>query len=320
MKKLFLSILLVICLSMSGVLIACGNGEQLQIYVPDGAPAMAVAKIINDGRFANYKANVTVSTGEDVVAKCANGEADIAIVPTNAAVKICSTGNLYSLFTVNVWGLLYVVGWENITDLSQLNGKNLSSIGLGNTGEYLFKKILSENNVSYQENGVNIKYVDEGATAIGLLMQNKCDFALLGEPAATNAVNNAKSNGKTLYRVFDLQQLWQDVTENGAAGYPQASVIVKKSLLSQGGFASALYNSLSNNSEFLSKNIDCLNAVLTSAGSSLNMTFTTDIIERCNLRTVKAVDAKQDIYAYLSQFNGPFAGMLKDDLYYEFED
>ncbi|MDE7455022.1 MAG: hypothetical protein K2M64_04260 [Clostridia bacterium] len=320
MKKVLLAMLLIVCFTMSFALVACDNGERLNIYVPDGAPAMAIANIIDSGKVANYKTDVIVTTGEDVVAKCANGEADIAIVPTNAAVKICATDNKYSLFTVNVWGLLYVIGWENITSLSQLNGKKVSSIGLANTGEYLFKRLLDDADVSYDDNnGVQLDYVEEGSTAIGYLTENKCDFALVGEPLATTAINNAKANGKTLYRVFDLQQLWQEVTDNNEIGYPQASVIVKKTLLSQDGFAEALYNMLSQNNAFLSQNVNRLNDILISAGSSLKAPFTAELIERCNLRTVKATEVKQDILSYLSQFNGPFAGMLKDELYYEFQ-
>lgn len=322
MKKVFLvATVIVFCMCFALTLTGCDNGEQLQIYVPDGAPAMAIANIIESGSIGKHKTAVTITTGENVKAKCVGvkHEADVAILPTNAAVAVCSTTDAYQLFTTNVWGLLYVIGSSNVSDLSELNGKKVASIGLGDTGERLFKRILDDNNVSYTDNnGVTIEYVAEANTAVGDLMQNKCDFALVGEPAATNAINNAASNGKTLYRVFDLQQLWKTVTGNDEAGYPQASVIVKKSLLSEEGFAATLYDLLSQNNAFLSQNVEQLNGILTSAGSSLKAPITADIVERCNFRTVKAVEIKQDIHSYLSQLGGQFAGMLKDELYYDF--
>lgn len=320
MKKVFWAVILVLCLTLSYVLIGCDDGETVTVYVPDGAPALAVANIIDGGKVGNYKAKVNISTGEDVVAKCSglNPEADVAILPTNAAVKICASSNDYSLFTVNVWGLLYVVGWNDISGLSDLEGKTVKSIGMGNTGEYLFKKILDKCGVSYNAGGVNIEYADDGSAAVSLLLNNECDYALVGEPAATNAVNKAQTNGKTLYRVFDLQELWQEATESETVGYPQASVIVKRTLLAEEGFASALYKLLANNNEYLSANVSGLKNLLISAGSAITSDYTTEIIAGCNLRMVKACEAKQDIYDYLSQFNGPFAGMLKDELYYEF--
>lgn len=321
MKKVCLiAIAIVLCMSFAFALVGCDNGEQLQIYVPDGAPSLAIANVIDSGKIGSYKADVAISTGEDVVAKCGSGQADIAIVPTNAAVKICSTRDDYALFTVNVWGLLYVVGFGNIDSLDELQGKTVASIGMGNTGEYLFKRILDVNNVSYiNDDGVKISYVDDGTTAIGMLMQNKCEYALLGEPAATNAINKASSSGKTLYRVFDLQTLWQQVTNSDVSGYPQASVIVKKSLLEKDGFADALYKTLSDNNAYLIDNVDKLSDLLSSAGSLLTVNYTSDIIARCNLKAVKACDVKQEVYNYLQQFGAPFTTMLKDNLYYEFD-
>ena len=216
MKKIVIIILTVITASFVWAFAGCDTDTSLQVYVPDGAPALAVANIISEGKAGGVKAEVTVSTGDDVVSKCASGQADIALVPTNAAVRLCSVNPSYSLFTVNVWGLLYVIGYRNVQSLAELAGANVASIGLGNTGEYLFKRILASSGTSL--NDVNIKYVDDGTTAIGMLMQNKCDFALLGEPAATNAINKAAASGKTLYRVFDLQALWRDVTDSGETG------------------------------------------------------------------------------------------------------
>ena len=320
MKKTFLiAIVVVLCMSFTLAFVGCDSGEELQVYVPDGAPLLAIANIVDSGKIGNYKANVAVSTGEDITSKCGSGQADIAVLPTNAAVKVCSSRNDYLLFTTNVWGLLYVIGSSDISSLDELNGKTVSSIGLGQTGEYLFKRILDVNNVSYADkSGVTISYVADGTTAVANLMQNACDFALVGEPLATNAINNAKSNGKTLYRVFDLQQLWQDVTQSDTLGYPQASVIVKKSLLSKEDFAAALYDTLSQNNAFLSQNIDHLTDILAKVNSSLKAKFTTDMIDRCNLNAVKACDIKREIHDYVEQLGKQFAQMLKDDLYYEF--
>ncbi len=119
--------------------------------------------------------------------------------------------------------------------------------------------------------------------------------------------------------MFDLQALWQDVTESDKTGYPQASVIVKKSLLVQNGFADALYETLTANAAFLSANASKLNGLLVSAGSLLNVNYTADVIDRCNIKTVKANGIKKEIYDYLSEFGEQFTNLLKDGIYYDFD-
>ncbi len=295
---------------------------DLSVYVPDGAPAMAVANIISSGKIGEHNAHVTISTGEKVTEAVGKQEADVAILPTNACAKLCSTGGKYQMFTVNVFGLLYVIGYQNVTSLADLAGKSVLSIGLSNTGEYLFKKILQNAGVSYEgEKGVSLKYYSDGSEAGKTLIAGQGDFALLGEPAATNFINKAAQQGKTLYRVFDLQQEWKKVVSSDIVGYPQASVIVKKSLLdgAEGeAFAKTLLKTLQDNSVFLTENVAGLKDILVMAGSSLQVDYTADIVSRCNLRTEKAEDVKADVKTYLEQFGANFAAMLKDEIYYDF--
>lgn len=123
---------------------------KVSVYAPDGAPALALAKIIADGKIGDTTAEVTLATGENVIAKAVSGEADVVVLPTNAAATVYNnTKGNYQLFSVNVYGVLYLVSTHNITSLSDLNGKLVYSIGMGNTPEYVFKKILDKANVSY---------------------------------------------------------------------------------------------------------------------------------------------------------------------------
>ncbi|MCH5159920.1 MAG: hypothetical protein J1F66_03620 [Clostridiales bacterium] len=320
MKKIAL-LLMITFVMLSCVLCACTSGEELTLYVPDGAPSLAVAKIISDGSVGGRKVNTVISVGEDVVAKCAKGEADMAVLPTNAAVKICSDRDDYLLFTVNVYGILYIMGTQNISTLSQLQGETLYSIGLGNTPEYVFKKICDVQNVSYETNGgVAIKYEADGSTIIPQVLQGKAKFALLGEPAATNLVNKAASQSKTVYRLFDLQQLWQQAVGSNSAGYPQASMIVKKDLLTA-KFAKNLLQSLSDNYAFLRENCDTLNDLMKGTGSSSDVNYTVEILDRCNLTVIKAQDAKADIESYLATFSAMQKYLpISDSIYYEAND
>ena len=307
------AIVLIVLALLASVFAAC-NKEEISCYVPDGAPALAVAKIIADGKVGNTKVATQITTGEDVVAKCASGEADMAILPSNAAVKICSQRNDYRMFSVNVFGLLYVVGTREVASLQELCNNTVYSIGLGNTPEYVMKKILDVNNVSYAD---TFNYISDGTTAVQLIMSGQAEFALLGEPAVTNLIQKAAEKNKTVYRLYDLQQLWKQATDSQEEGYPQASLIVKEKLL-KGQFARNLQQVLQQNYQFLLDNLAELNNLLQDAGSALDVAYTEQIIERCNIRFTMAHEIKNDLQTYLLTFQAMQAFLpLSDDIFYE---
>ena len=331
MRK-YLAILIVVTLIISMcAFAACDKGEltpggELTLYVPDGAPALSVAKIVSDGKVGKYDVKTEVTTGENVVAKCASGEADLAVLPTNAAVKICNTRSDYQIFSVNVYGVLYIVGTEHIESISDLKGETLYSIGQANTPEYVFKTICDNAGVGYVDvddssaidgNKVNILYQTDASTIIPQIIAGKVKFALIGEPAVTQLQNKAASLGKTVETLFDLQQEWKTATGSNEEGYPQASMIVKKKLLTN-KFAEQLLKALQANSEFAVSHCDELNDIMSGAGSSLNLNYTAALLARCNLKAISASSAKEDIERYLSTFQAMAQFLpLKDGIIYE---
>lgn len=318
MKKFAVVVMLLL---VALCLLGCQKPQQLTLYVPDGAPALSVASVISNQKIGNNPVDVVVTTGEETVAKCTSGEADIAVLPTNAAIKICSARQDYCLFSVNVYGLLYVVGTRQV-ELAQLAGQTVHSIGLGNTPEYVFKTILDSRNIAYEEGGegqdkVHLSYYTDGSTVILLVLQGKAEFALLGEPAVTNLIQKAASQNITVHRLFDLQQLWQQATGSDSAGYPQASLIVKKSLLTS-SFARALQQAVEGNPQWLSANLQQLNQLMKDNGSSLDVNYTQQIIDACNLTPVMAQQAKADIEKYLQNFAGMSQLLpIDDSVYYQ---
>lgn len=150
---------------------------------------------------------------------------------------------------------------------------------------------------------VKIKYADDGSSIIPLLVSGDAEFAVLGEPAVTQATNKLKSQGKTLYELGNLQELWQEATGSSKAGYPQASMLVKKSLVENTDFANALYQKLTDNLTYIKENAANLSALLVGAGSSLTVTYTESVVERCNLVCINAADEKSNIELYLQQFS-----------------
>ena len=321
MKK-YVAILVLVTIFLVSVCACCAcNNDEITLYVPDGAPALSVAKIVSDGKVGKTSVTTVVTTGEDVQAKCASGQADMAVLPTNAAVKICSSRDDYLLFSVNVYGVLYIVGTQHIDSLAELKGETLYSIGLGNTPEFVFKTICDAKGVSYAgADGITIQYETDASTIIPQMLGGNAKFALVGEPAVTQLKNKAASAGKTMETLFDLQVLWQETTGSDEMGYPQASMIVKKDLLTD-RFAKQLMDALKANYEFATTNCGELNSILRGAGSLLDLTYTVELIDRFNIGATPASLAVADLNTYLGKFSA-LANLLplSEDIIYEAND
>lgn len=313
MKKFIAIILLVVC-----CVCLCGckadKPQSLKLYAPDGAPCLAVANIFADRCLGDYAVDCQIVAGVDIRAKVLNGEADIAVLPTNMAVSLYNSGCNYVMTSVNVWGVLYLVGRTQLTDLDELIGKVVYSIGLANTPEYVFKTILDSNGVPYCEHGttevadkVMIDYsLADGSKIIPKLLSGEVQYAILGEPAVTNAIAKCQQKGITLYNVFDLQSLWDKVfvakypqyaTQSSYVGYPQACVVVKKSLATD-EFVTTLLQKLQQNSQYIEQNASSLAEIL-----GTGTQYTAQTVAKCNIGVVQAINVKQRLEQYLDAIN-----------------
>ena len=346
-KSLSIITLIVLVAAMTFTFVACqpnnlpdDNTDPISVtlYTPDGAPAMSVAKIIADGKIGNITAKVEIAqNAQDIVAKAtkAERELELAVLPTNAAATVYNaTKGDYVLFSINTYGLLYIMGTEQVSDLNALKGQVLYSIGLGQVPQYVFDKVLAHagiekvsNSDVAEEGKLAIKYADNAQGINPLMLQGKAKFGLLGEPAATQLVNKAAAAGKTVYRLFDVQQLWKDAVGGTKTGYPQACLIVKKSLLANKTFAKALDEAMSANAAYIAANVGTLKTTLAGAGSKVDVDYTAEIVTRCNISYIKANSdgLKAELAAYLAEFgfsaNGtkPSDKLPDDAFYYAFD-
>ena len=136
-----------------------------KVFVPDGAPAMAVAKMMKDGENVadNREFSYTVLGGNDQAAlissKITTEEADFIIVPTNLGVKLSVLQGKYLLAATTSWGNLCLVTndsslktfseCENKAEfMAQLSGKTVASIGAGAVPDVSFKYILAQNDIT----------------------------------------------------------------------------------------------------------------------------------------------------------------------------
>ena len=316
MKKIT-SIVVAILLLMTMVMFtACNDKGDLRFVMPDGTPALAAMSLLGETtNLGGYNVSAEIVASTAIQTEIGGEKADIIIAPTNAGANLISKGANYKLVSVMVEGSLYLignpakVGGNTTITLDDLKGKRIASIGQNNTPDKVFKYIIDKTEgVTYDDKNDIITFSD-GQTAtiewcadgpaakVALLRENNpCDFAIVGEPAATAF---GTPNGGGFSARMDLQAMYKAVNGN-ESNFPQASLFVKTALAKDKKFMSALLNALSENRDWVIANPSEVTATIQAKGSST--TFPAPSIPRCSIVVNKADNTatQEAIITYLS--------------------
>ncbi len=295
MKKILCFLISILILISTA---SCKEEETVNLYIVDGAPTLAVAKIINDKSINGKTVNVNLVSGADVLnSAIISGNADVIVMPVNNALRLYNNGVKIKLLTVNIFGCLYIVGKSETVALSDFISKEINLVGKMGTPDVSLKYLLKKNNIAYSEevekNAVTLKYIQNDAV-IPSLNANLIDYALIGEPLVSKAI--AKVDG--LKPLIDIKKEWEDIT--GGKTYTQAGVVITDALIeSDFEFVKELYKKLYENNNFVYENINLLNTIVPNTSALKGMTFSGEILNRCSLGCEKASDISKDIEFYL---------------------
>lgn len=283
-----------------------------KIGVVDGAPSLSVVNIANGFEYetadTKYTANIEVlQSGDSAPATIITGMNktdgfDMAIAPLNVAYKLHNSNAKFKLASVNVFGVLYMIGKTTINeDMNNLKGKVVCLTSGGGTPEILFKHLLAKNQIEFEEsdtvtdaNKVYIKYVGAQQIIAGL-KQGTVEYGVLGEPAVTKA--NAATGSIV---VLDLQKEWKKFYGEGQ--FVQAGLIVNSEKVNV-EFVNALVEKLKQNKQYLYDNADGIGNTLVSVYSETVMKgikFNASVLDRCNIGCETAKSQKAAINAFLT--------------------
>lgn len=331
MKKFVAVMLAVLTLAVGFVTFAAckddkkpqGGGENVtvNVYLPDGTPALALAKAMTEGVSAEgYDVDFKIIAAGDIGKVFAATNADLAIMPTIGAATNYKKGVGIQLVSTNVFGNLYIVGVnapKEEVSLADLKGKTVMTTAA--TTIQLFEYLLKENNIKYVEGDaadkesdtVYLKSYDDGSQITQALAAAGSGeaYGVLGEPQVT-VCQSKVSAAKIL---VDFQAEWEKLTSFD--GYPQASLIVKKSFAeANGAFVNAFAAALESNAAWLASadNIAKFKAALVSYNEThsdyqttlANAALTVDTVARCNLGYQSAADVKTSVKDYIKRLSG----------------
>ena len=223
------SLLLAGILLVAGFAVGCkDNKEDITVYMPDGAPALALAQLMaEDKEKDGVSYNVVPATM--IASKVTNEDnkknADLCVMPVTAASKLLGTGEKYVMLGAVTHGNLYLLAKEgeyNAQNLSSLIGKTVGVLQINEVPGLTLKAVLNKYQIPWQEvtndggivaDKVNLLAIS-GADAVGTV---EADCFMIAEPAAT-------AQGKKGYTIVGSMQELYDVEK----GYPQAVLVAKK--------------------------------------------------------------------------------------------
>lgn len=126
--------------------------NNYSFLVPDGAPALAIAKLINDGDDlgTGKTVNYGVITSTQVSPTLSNGTADFIIAPVNVASKLYkANSNDYVMIAVITHGNFYILSTTKIT-INDLQSKQVAVPNQGAVPDWTFKMVLQKNNLQFE--------------------------------------------------------------------------------------------------------------------------------------------------------------------------
>lgn len=301
-KILVIAMVVVMVAALAAVFAACDNNDgntssdTLQLYVPDGAPVLAVAEFIAEKdtlMVGGYKIVVNIVPASQIAKYMAEESGDIVIMPANAGMNLVSKGAAYDFVCSNTRGILYMLSkTEGVVTPDDLAGKTVGCIGQGAVPEYALMTILEANGLA---DSVEVEFFTDGAAVQAALTAGVIDYGIVGEPAATAGAS------KGFFTVMDIQAEFNAAT-NSESGFPMSSTFVKSALAEEDGFTAALVEAFESNVQYITENAAGMTALLQGAGST--STYPPTSIPRCNVGVYTGADvdaAIEDMMNYFAQ-------------------
>ncbi|MBR7159896.1 MAG: hypothetical protein IKD20_02550 [Clostridia bacterium] len=286
------------------------SSDTIKVYMPDGAPSIALAHTMHDDCIEGVEYHVVSPTTIVSTVSGGNPLADVCILPINSAVKLLGEGDTYRLLGTVTHGNLYLLGYAdeviNIDNISSLIGERIGVLQLNAVPGLTLKAILTDLSIPYNEvsvgsidrpDSINLQNID--ASMVGML--EGVNYYLLAEPAVSV---KCSIPSLSLRVVGSLQDMY------GENGYPQAVIVAKGSILSNHSSLSKvrqIVNSIDSGVEWAKQNTSLTAEAISSHlpddyTPSIRANFLTpDTIDRCNVRYIPA--ERNSLNAFLTKLN-----------------
>lgn len=266
---------------------------------PSGFGTVALAK---DGGRLDDTTSIDVSvfpSPNEVIARLANGEIDVAALPTNVAANLFAKGVGVKVAAVTGEGMLmFLTTDSSIDELGDLAGRKISIPGAGGTPDQMTKILITA--LGYDPSmDVELNYsIASPAQLAQMLIAGKVDLAVLPEPFVSMALH---SNDAVL-QLLDVQALWSALT--GTGNYPMTVVVVSDAFVAAHPEAvNTVMQAIKESVEWVNANPEEAGPLIEEAGI-MKAAIAVPAIPRCNLVFRTAQEAYDAMDTYLKVLYG----------------
>ncbi|MBQ1371903.1 MAG: ABC transporter substrate-binding protein, partial [Oscillospiraceae bacterium] len=182
------------------------DGMSLNVYSLKGPTSMGLVMLLEDsknGKTVNSYRSTMCTAADEVTAALAKGDADIALLPANAAASLYNKAGGFSVVGINTLGVLYVVeNGQSVQSIEDLAGKTVVLTGKGTTPEYALRYVLAANHI---EDQVTLEFKSEAQEVVAAMGENVANIGLLPQPFVTAAL----AQNENLRIALSLQDEWR---------------------------------------------------------------------------------------------------------------
>ncbi|HOT22016.1 MAG TPA: ABC transporter substrate-binding protein [Sedimentibacter sp.] len=282
-----------------------------------GPTSIGMIKMIDEKALKSDKYNVEYiqeSAPDSLTGKIINGDIQISSVPINlASVLYNKTQGKVQLLAVNTIGNLYIVGTEDISSVSQLEGKTLGMSAKGSTPDFAMNYILKQAGL---EGKTELNYALDHATLAQSVIAEDTRVALLPQPFVTQTTLK-NSNVKML---IDLNEAWNDATGGESELFTGCIIINKEFAKNNPEFVDEFLKQYENSVNWVLENQKEASVLTAKHEIMPDAVLVEKALPYCGITFRKAAEAKESLnnfYQILFDSNpASVGGSMPDDEFY----
>ncbi len=260
---------------------------------------------------------IMVTAADELLAKVAAKELDIALVPANvASVLYNKTKGNISVIDINTLGVLDIVASdESIQSIADLKGKTVYLTGKGTSPDYVINYLLTANGLTADD--VKLEFKSEATEVAAVLKEQPDAIGLLPQPFVTAAC----AQNENLKIVLDLTKEWQAIQGEGGSQLVTGVTIVRNEFLAE--YQPAVEQFLAEHTAsaaFANENPDEASELIAALGIIEKAPVAKKALPYCNIACLTGEEMKAALSGYLQvlfdQNPQSVGGTLPEDGFY----